>query len=813
MLTLSTLFTAWPSSPPPHPKIQSACSFLATSLLPRRLPSIYAHLSSQQRNRCSATLLLLSSIVSTGPFHTSEFVRTFDFSLPSLSLLSRPRPTSKPQQQHRERNPNDDQRTVQTPTRVAFTTLLTALLRTADAQTLQEVVRIKPILGNILAHLSTDPVHTQVEILKLIRKRVLSISSLGDVFTESILGQFAIILARTEGAEEGGEEDGEEGAQKELKQQCHQLVFSILLSLCTDPVFGVVRGNSNTTTNNKRLLRFLQQKIKPSESAAHGELFRAAISHSNKNNNNNNNNSVAEILLASFPFAMEPTSAGKWVVHASLLCALIRAVFLPSAPTPTDTDIDVALKCIFPSCLTRSSLSRGVQHSNGLVRHATLCLLSHMLMALERVVQGRTGESSLDEKIVRTAKTRLPDIQSIIAQLTRSLVVGGGGVEGSKESISIPGGGGGEEGDEPLLVAMVVDGADDNDNDDDQEEKGGSDVTNIKQMNTALLSAALHVLTVWRRCLPSSFSESTIDVDRLLPGGGGSGGDQEDFFATSLPPLHQLQFIHLLLAASESKRTVHTAHSGISPALLSILHLIARYNNSSSSTTTAGEEELVNAAIIWASNSIYSTGVMATAAEGRLWVEGVRSSASAQSVCVFLHDAIALVLRRPSDFFEYFVGQGQGARNKGGSLLALAALRQLIRVLASDKKSKEDKSSIAWYVARSIATVLMVEEHPRGVGEALHRVLLSESLRMGRSEDGGSTKKHKRKTESFEIEQLLLTLEKSGDGDNFVAPLRSLVAFLHSVVAHDNDNDSKVAKGKKRNVKDGGVESLVALFS
>ena len=88
-----------------------------------------------------------------------------------------------------------------------------------------------------------------------------------------------------------------------------------------------------------------------------------------------------------------------------------------------------------------------------------------------------------------------------------------------------------------------------------------------------------------------------------------------------------------------------------------------------------------------------------------------RNSPAAEAVCGFLSEAVQLLLRRPHELHETqqellaaagldTAGSGSGAPSPPQfSLLALCALRQLLRVLPSIKMASGDKAGIAAYVA------------------------------------------------------------------------------------------------------------------
>ena len=73
-------------------------------------------------------------------------------------------------------------------------------------------------------------------------------------------------------------------------------------------------------------------------------------------------------------------------------------------------------------------------------------------------------------------------------------------------------------------------------------------------------------------------------------------------------------------------------------------------------------------------------------------------------VATFLGEAISLVARRPQDFFEIMLASGDllEASQQSPRLLILAALRQAIKILQSEKMPSGCKAAIAGYVSGTL---------------------------------------------------------------------------------------------------------------
>lgn len=490
-------------------------------------------------------------------------------------------------------------------------------------------------------------------------------------------------------------------------------------------------------------------------------------------------------------------------------------------PELSGRNSQAALRCALPPSLPRAALSRGVQHGNALVRHAVLCLLGHMLTALGGVVTSAAEAtaalppsasptlhsqwSHLSSSIQHAARAALPDLQPILAQLS----VASGTAKGTQKTTL------------PTSKKERATGAENNvknvesedvavEQEDDEEMVEGE---SIKGINTALFSATMHVLRLWRVCLPASFPESNIDVEKLIP---------EDLNA--LPPLHQLQFISLLDAESRSSaggtsvfslsslgdrgsfglpEVRQAGSAGVGPALLPVLRLLA----------SSELAEVRGAAAAWAVRRLTATGLFeSNPAEAFLWVDLIPVGTGVEAA--FLNDALGLVLRRPGEFYS-LLDMAAGCSKPEVSLLVLCALRQVLRVMGSEKKGMDDKTAIAGYVSRVAALAVMQqtgEGAATAMGAALLGVLRSEATRAA---DGGTTpakKKEtggKRKAEAIDGEESIAAVHTMLQALGPAAqPLSILASWLESsssigpVNGRMEANEGEVPKKKKKSKKE-----------
>jgi len=246
-----------------------------------------------------------------------------------------------------------------------------------------------------------------------------------------------------------------------------------------------------------------------------------------------------------------------------------------------------------PPALTRAALSRGVQHSNAIVRHATLCLLCHVLSRLQSfladlsaalkmvdVQEQKGGDHSRQSAVQQwrtlaqhgqlAARAFLPDVQPVLAQLS-----------------SI----------EKDVKASVA----------EESERGEGNGA-----STLLLSATLGALCRWQRCLPAALLEANVDAEKLVP-----------VDLVSLQPLHQLQFLNLLEASqrpafhpeSAASRVTKRRLAGVSPALLPVLTVLS----------SSGLGDVHSTASAWAASCLRATGLFedSMADEVFIWLDSL----------------------------------------------------------------------------------------------------------------------------------------------------------------------------------------------
>ncbi|GAB4818251.1 hypothetical protein N2152v2_005297 [Parachlorella kessleri] len=414
-------------------ELRNATAALVQAILSRRLKAIYFNLSSEMRGKANAALTLLAAVATQGPETTRELARAFDFSLAALPNLAR-LPRQRKGDTHAEgadHGAGSQTRLWQQwkggdmlkrPTRVGFVAFALGMLRHADPLTLSTLLATRPLTGGLLNHMAGDPPEVQLQVLGMLRSRVLShkagvpAATQAEVLSDAVLSQLSqlAVTAHTDDTAQGHEE---------VAQQAANLAYKLLAEVVMDPRHGLcsaaaaAEGGTDVTlasavseqlsAGQRRLLRWLQ-RLRPAESTAHMELIAACTAA---------DPALAVALLLSLPFTLEPALSGRWLAHAAVAGGLMQRVAAvrvglsqlaqrgAPAPAPESKLMLGLLRCALPPCLPKAALSRGVQRSSTLVRHTTLCLLARVLdtaAALLRDVAAAERQLAVDSRLLQS---------------------------------------------------------------------------------------------------------------------------------------------------------------------------------------------------------------------------------------------------------------------------------------------------------------------------------------------------------------------------------------------------------------------------
>ena len=195
----------------------------------------------------------------------------------------------------------------------------------------------------------------------------------------------------------------------ESRAEACSLAHDVLSEVCLDPAHGVCpqsalgrwmppeertesdRGNvadrnkSDVSSSVKRsatLIRLLR-KLRPTESIKHAELLLNICEQ---------RPIIAALYLPHATYSLDPRPSVPWLAAAALLgevavCASVDPT-PPHVPpdSPGDAEGTAFVKAAMPASMTKQGLTKGLTHTSGLVRHATLTLLLRVLCAVRRRV-------------------------------------------------------------------------------------------------------------------------------------------------------------------------------------------------------------------------------------------------------------------------------------------------------------------------------------------------------------------------------------------------------------------------------------------
>ena len=419
---------------------------LARNIMQHRMRAVFNHLSSGVRVRQNCALALLTSIASRNRSLAFELYRNFDFSTSSLNRLAIPRSSDRSNTaSNRPRKEWTWMDPFSLPTRHMFVYFILAFLERRDKTLLHHLLAQKALLGNVMRHVASDPKYLICRTLRLFREIVVCPESRvpfrlrAALCGDCSLEQLTVICGSSN--ERHHSEDGISETHTSAAIAAN-LAQDIIMRICTDPSIGVcpqtdVRKQgmgslldtnqiltmadeqANTTylnedvkvvpnfhTNVKdfstqskgddkkaaTIVRLLR-KLRPVESPNHAELLLTVCALFPQ---------IASMYIRGAQLSVEPRPSVMWLITASHTGRIMLAASRDNIKLPHHSIIEKHesmsfYRAVMPPCLDKAVFTRGLQHESGLVRHATLSLLLHVMRAI------RTRVAILEESIVAMA--------------------------------------------------------------------------------------------------------------------------------------------------------------------------------------------------------------------------------------------------------------------------------------------------------------------------------------------------------------------------------------------------------------------------
>ena len=417
---------------------------LARNIMQHRMRAVYNHLSSGVRVRQNCALALLTSIASRNRSLAFELYRNFDFSTPSLNRLAIPRSSDRSHSNtasNRLRKEWTWMDPFSLPTRHMFVYFILAFLERRDKTLLHHLLAQKALLGNVMRHVASDPKYLICRTLRLFQEIVVCPESrvpfrlraalCGDCSLEQLT-----VICGSSNEQHHSEDDMSETHTSAAFAA--NLAQDIIMRICTDPSIGacpqtdvrkqgmgsvldtnqiltMADEQANTTYLNEdvkvvpnfrtkdfstrtqskgddkkaaTIVRLLR-KLRPVESPNHAELLLTVCALFPR---------IASMYIRDAQLSVEPRPSVMWLITASHLGRIMLAASRDNIKLPHHSVIEKHesvsfYRAVMPPCLDKAVFTRGLQHESGLVRHATLSLLLHVMRAI------RTRVAILEESI------------------------------------------------------------------------------------------------------------------------------------------------------------------------------------------------------------------------------------------------------------------------------------------------------------------------------------------------------------------------------------------------------------------------------
>jgi nucleolar pre-ribosomal-associated protein 1 len=327
-------------------------------LVEEKLDDIYKELNSKEGKQQSAALSLLASIVRRGPGMASEIAKKFDFK--GFAKLA-------------EYNTQGTEKVKKHSTRKAFVGFAISFLEVGKPGLLSSVLNKKEMYSKVLPGLGKDDDDTVASVLSTLKDKILVEESLISPGLRSVL--FGIVTLKHLASISAREDAG----------IVNELAHDVLVKVCTDPSNGLMPDAKRKLRGNSDRLLMLMKGLRAAEIGYHRDLLLAIV---------RGRPSLASDFLDEFPYNVEDFSSPSWFSSISLAANLVSSVrtscsfdFLNpdqrATPPSGGSDVQTIMKCICPRPFSRSLITKGMLHSDFLVKHGTLRFLLETLRLLD----------------------------------------------------------------------------------------------------------------------------------------------------------------------------------------------------------------------------------------------------------------------------------------------------------------------------------------------------------------------------------------------------------------------------------------------
>ncbi|KFK29207.1 hypothetical protein AALP_AA7G103100 [Arabis alpina] len=373
-------------------------------LIEEKLDDIYKELKTKEGKQQNAALLLLASIVRRGQGMASEIAKNFDFKGFAKLAEYKTRRADKVRKHS---------------TRKAFVGFAISFLQVGKPGLLRSVLQHKEMYSRVLRGLGNDDEDTVASVLSVLKDKILVEESLispglrSVLFGSATLEQLLSISAR----EDAG--------------IVNELAHDVLVKVCTDPSNGLMPDAKRKLRGNLNRLLVLMKRLRATEIAYHRDLLLAIVK---------GRPSLASAFFEEFPYNVEDFASPSWFSSISLAANLVSSVrtsysfdFLnpdqrATAPPSAGSEVQTIMKCICPRPFSRSLITKGMLHSDFIVKHGTLRFLLETLRLLDAFVTAWNLHSShscsveqtqalLEQDVMSEVRSYFPDSQVLVTVL------------------------------------------------------------------------------------------------------------------------------------------------------------------------------------------------------------------------------------------------------------------------------------------------------------------------------------------------------------------------------------------------------------
>lgn len=198
-----------------------------------------------------------------------------------------------------------------------------------------------------------------------------------------------------------------------------ELAHDVLLKVCTDPCNGLVPDAERNLKGNPGRILMVMRMLRATEVVCHMDLLLAIVRCTP---------SLASSFFENFPHNVEDFTSPSWFSSISLAANLVSSV--GNSCSFGSEDVQTRMKCIFPRPFSRSLITKGLLHSDFLVKHGTLRFLFESLRLLDSFLTSwklcsshasDQVQASFEQDVMSEVRSFFPDSQVLLTVLIKSL--------------------------------------------------------------------------------------------------------------------------------------------------------------------------------------------------------------------------------------------------------------------------------------------------------------------------------------------------------------------------------------------------------